>query len=313
MKELKKKGSQYYRSLTSNNIGAVLGLLKEIESLDDPSAVNSTKRNCIPLSVLLEISSNKREVSLGDRSHIQNCKLCRTILERFMIEEKKEIPLPADNDALLSKKRKTKPNLKKKEVCKQDIEELLQAFPSGDKLSIDKLFTIIYHELKSMAHDALRNEKNTGTLNATELVHEAYIYLVKNDVSYKDKCHFFTIAGNAMRRILVEEARRRNAKKRGSGQLPVSFEQLGDMELEKTPGTSSYETIETIDTFLNELEKYNKRLCKIVELRYFVGLNVIEIAEILGLSRTAVSNDWKWAKLLLFSFDRQKKNVSNGA
>lgn len=192
---------------------------------------------------------------------------------------------------------------------KKDITILLQEFPSGDKDLIDKLFLIVYEDLKALAHTSLRNEKHPRSLNTTDVVHEAYGRLVKGDVKYQNRSHFFTLAGRAMRRILVDEARRRNAQKRGCGQLPVSIEQLGDIEQKENPWGRSFEIIESIHNALIELEKYSKRLCIIVEFRFFLGLNTIETAEILGLSRTTVSNDWKWARLLLASL--MKKGSSH--
>ena len=161
------------------------------------------------------------------------------------------------------------------------------------------MFSIIYDDLRLRARATLRKEKSHRSLDTTELVNEAYLRLVRCNVSWQDRFHFYVVAGRAMRRILVEEARKRNALKRGKGQIPISIDQIYDIEDKISSLETSCEEIEALDKALLDLEKGNRRLCWVVELRYFVGLSEDQTAEILDVSRGTVSKDWQYAKALL--------------
>jgi RNA polymerase sigma factor (TIGR02999 family) len=174
-----------------------------------------------------------------------------------------------------------------------EISQLLVEMRSGSQTALNSLFPVVYDELRKTASSYLHHEYEHRTLQTCELVHEAYMKLAGHDVTWQNRAHFFGIAANVMRQILVDEARRRHAAKRGGGMTRVS---LGEDVLiaEDTVGL-----LLMLDEALTELQKFDERLCKVVELRYFSGLTVEETAEVLSVSPRTVKHDWSLARAWL--------------
>ncbi len=172
-----------------------------------------------------------------------------------------------------------------------DITGLLMAWRAGDRDALDRLFPLVYDALRGIAHRQLRGEHPDRTLGTTALVHEAYLKLVdQTRVQWTDRGHFFAVAARAMRRILVDQARRRGALKRGAApkrvsltDFPVAIEERAD-------------TLIALDEALTELSVVDERLSRVVECRFFGGLTEEETAEALGVTARTVRRDWTKAK-----------------
>jgi RNA polymerase sigma factor (TIGR02999 family) len=153
----------------------------------------------------------------------------------------------------------------------------------------------VYDELRSLARSQLRNERSGHTLGATALVHEAYLRLARRDqLGPTDRSHFFAVAVQAMRRVLIDHARTRGAQKRGSGQVALSLEHAG--ALLRDDGT---EELLVIDAALARLANANPRAAQVVERLFFAGLTLDECAESLGVSKKTVQRDWTLARAWL--------------
>ena len=175
-----------------------------------------------------------------------------------------------------------------------EITRLLEAAGGGDQHAIDNLLPLIYDEVRRLAQAQLRSERPSHTLNATALVHEAYLKLIVQDrVSWQNRAHFFAIAAQAMRRILVDYARGRLAQKRGGGAAIVT---LND---EIIATDSRAEDIAALDDALERLRRLDERQCRIVELRFFSGLTEKEVGSALGISEATVKRDWRMARAWL--------------
>ncbi|MCA9298836.1 MAG: sigma-70 family RNA polymerase sigma factor, partial [Phycisphaerales bacterium] len=169
------------------------------------------------------------------------------------------------------------------------ITQALTSLTAGDHRAADALMTQVYEELRALASSYLRRESPDHTLEATALVHEAYLKLAGQDrARYHDRTHFFAIASNAIRRILVDHARARNAAKRGGGWDRVT---LSGVALDQ----DQVDLIE-LDDALSTLASLSTRQALVVELRYFGGLTVAQVAEVLDLSTTTIEGDWAVAK-----------------
>ena len=173
-----------------------------------------------------------------------------------------------------------------------NVTELLAQWAKGDEQALNDLTPIVYNELRQLAAAYLRKEQQGHTLQPTALVHEAYLRLVdQKNPNFQNRSHFFGVAARLMRQILVDHARRRHAEKRTAVTIPldsaVSFaqERSGDLL--------------ALDSGLNELEKLDPRKCKAVELRYFVGLSMEEIAQTLAVSEVTVRRDLRMAEAWL--------------
>lgn len=177
----------------------------------------------------------------------------------------------------------------------QQITALLHEWKQGKKDAFDELFPFVYDELRRRASNYLRNERSGHTLQTTALVNEAYMKLVdKDEIDYEDRNHFFAIAANAMRRILVDYARTRKRDKRGG--------KNENLPLDEARGISTNEKsvdLVALDEALNELAKFDERQAKVVELKYFGGMTNEETAEVLGVSNVTVRRDWNMAKAWL--------------
>lgn len=173
-----------------------------------------------------------------------------------------------------------------------DVTQLLAQWANGDKLALDDLTPLVYRELRRLAASHLRKERNNHTLQPTALVHEAYLRLVgQKNPNWQNRSHFYGVASQLMRRILVDHARKRQADKRAgqriSMQEAVSFQ----------PGRSR--ELLTLDGALTALEKLDQRKSRAVELRYFGGLSMDEIAQTLDVSAVTVRRDLRMAEAWL--------------
>jgi RNA polymerase sigma-70 factor, ECF subfamily len=183
-----------------------------------------------------------------------------------------------------------------------DATALLAAVSSGNLDARKELFPLLYNELHALARQAMRREKAGNILQTTALINEAFIHLVKSkEVRCRNSSHFFSIAAKAMRQILVSEARRRMAAKRGGGIIPLSIEKLDKLDTGPPQATARPEKLERLDSALEKLEsiKGQERLCSVIELEFFAGLSHEEAANVLGVSKATVRRDWEFAKVWL--------------
>lgn len=177
------------------------------------------------------------------------------------------------------------------------ITELLLAHRDGDAAASDKLFGIIYRELHTLARRQLLRHRRGGTINTTGLVHEVYLKLFGNSpMMWNDRAHFFAVAAKAMRQILVDHARRMQAVKRGG---LVRHSTL-DPSAVRVEGIDFELDMLDLDDALGKLDHYGPRLSLVVELRFFAGLSVEEVAGMLGVSTRTVERDWFNAKAILY-------------
>lgn len=176
----------------------------------------------------------------------------------------------------------------------KDFRELLAAAGKGDREALDRLVPLVYGELRGLAHRQLAGEHPDHTLGATALVNEAYLKLAGyRKPGFRDRSHFLAIAAQAMRRILVDHAVRRNAEKRGGGRAPVP---LYEVEI---GGDARIEELVSLDHALARLESLDERLARVVECRFFAGMTVEETAEALGVGTATVKRDWATARAWL--------------
>jgi len=180
------------------------------------------------------------------------------------------------------------------EQPRDTLTALLLRWRQGDKGALDQLLPVVYDELRRLARAHLRGERNPS-LQPTALVHELYMRLADSDrLIIRDRTHFFAIAAQAMRQILVDHARKRLADKRGGSVTIVGLDTM--MEPARPPGLD----VLVIDEALDRLTLVDARLCRVVELRFFAGLNIEETAEALEVSAATVERDWALAKAWLF-------------
>lgn len=177
-----------------------------------------------------------------------------------------------------------------------DVTQALIAASDGDSDAANRLWMLAYDELRRIASRQLQGERRDHTLSATALVHEAYFRLVdQTRVSWQGRAHFYGVASQAMRRILVSYARSRMAQKRGGGQHKVT------LDAEIHVGDDRVEELIALDDALEKLAQLNERLSKVVECRYFGGLTNEETAEVLDVSVRTIERDWVKAKGWLYS------------
>jgi RNA polymerase sigma factor (TIGR02999 family) len=175
------------------------------------------------------------------------------------------------------------------------ITQLLREMRAGDGLAVERLYPLIYERLHQLAHLALRHENTGHTLATTDLVHEAYLRLVdQTRVEWQDRGHFFAIASRAMRRILVDYARRHVTAKRGGAQRPVTLDESAMTVDDRA------DTVVLLNDALTRLAAVDERQAKVVELRFFGGLTEAEAAEVLGITARTVRRDWVDAKAWLY-------------
>lgn len=175
-----------------------------------------------------------------------------------------------------------------------EITQLLLDLSRGNRAAVDALMPLVYEELQALARRHLRGERSAHTLNTTALVHEAYLKLIDQQrVSWQNRAHFFAIAAQAMRRILINYAKSRSAKKRGGGQPLATFKD------EFMVQEARAEDLMALDEALSDLAKLNERQSKVVECQFFGGLTHEEIAAALGISVPTVRRDWRLARAWL--------------
>jgi len=181
-------------------------------------------------------------------------------------------------------------------VSAANVTELLQAWGDGNVQAMDALLPLVYNDLRRRAAAYLRRERSNHTLQTTALINEAYLKLVdQKKVVWKNRDHFFAIAAQAMRRILVDHAKSRHRKKRGGTTEDLCIED----NLIATPGENEIDII-ALDEALSKLAALDPRQERLVELRYFVGLDLEEAAKVLNISRATATREWKLAKAWLF-------------
>ena len=178
-----------------------------------------------------------------------------------------------------------------------DVTQILSAIEQGDQKASEQLLPLVYEELRNLAAARMAHEAPDHTLQATALVHEAYIRLVDVDKvkHWNSRGHFFAAAAEAMRRILVEQARRKNSLKGGGGRLRLDLD-AADITVTADPPPDD---LLLLDEALAELAKEDAEAAELVKLRLFVGLSVEEAAESLGLSRTTAFRAWSYARAWL--------------
>jgi len=181
------------------------------------------------------------------------------------------------------------------ETSTASVTQLLQAWRAGDKTAFDQLLPLVQEELHRLAKRLMSRERQGHTWQTTELVNEAYLRLIgQQQVEWQDRAHFFAVAAQVMRHLLVDHARSRQQARHGGGAQRLS---LDDVAL-AAPDRSA--ELLALDDALDRLARFDKQKSRIVELRYFGGLTVEEVAEVLGIASITVKREWARAKLWLY-------------
>jgi RNA polymerase sigma-70 factor (ECF subfamily) len=176
----------------------------------------------------------------------------------------------------------------------EEITGLLLDWGNGDRAALDRVIPVVYQELRRLAHRQVRRERAGDSMQTTALINEAYLRLVDYArVRPRDRAHFFAIAAQAMRRILIERARSRRSAKRGSGAPKLSLDEVADVSAERAAD------LVALDDALTQLAAIDPRKSRLVELKYFGGLTDEEAAEVLEVSTATVERDWRTAKIWL--------------
>jgi RNA polymerase sigma-70 factor (ECF subfamily) len=174
------------------------------------------------------------------------------------------------------------------------LSHLLQRWSDGDNGALEQLMPLVYGELRRMARRYMRQQPSNHTLQTTALIHEAYLRLAgQEEKRWENRAHFFGVAAQAMRHILVDYARARNTGKRGGPARTVSLEEAAIVSMERAA------ELVALDDALSELARLSPRQSRVVELRYFGGLSVEETAKVLSVSADTVTRDWSQAKAWL--------------
>jgi len=179
---------------------------------------------------------------------------------------------------------------------RHDFAQLVQQWNGGDAAALEQLIALLYDELRVIAHSHLLRERDSHTLSTTALVHEAYVQLAeRTGPVWQGRAQFFALVSRVMRHVLVDYARRRNAAKRGGGELHV--------KVDERTGSADAEMFEllSVNQALDRLARQDERLARVVECRFFGGMRESEIAEALGVSERTVERDWRRARAYLFT------------
>jgi RNA polymerase sigma factor (TIGR02999 family) len=175
-----------------------------------------------------------------------------------------------------------------------EVTRLLLDWRGGDRAALDRLVPIVHDELRRLARHYMRGERDGHTLQTSALINEAYLRLVDHtNIDWQNRAHFFGVAAQAMRRVLVDHARSRGYQKRGAGAQKVELDEAAELAEERAS------ELVALDEALAGLERFDPRKAQVVELRYFGGLTGEETAEVLGLSPATVQREWQAAKLWL--------------
>ena len=178
-----------------------------------------------------------------------------------------------------------------------DVTELLLSWGQGNTAALDRLVPLLYDDLRRVARRHLRRERPEHTLQATALVHEVLLRLVDVDrITLKSRTHFFALSARLMRQILVDHARRQRASKRGGSATVISLHEAAGAA---APAATSSVDVLALDEALDALSLFDVRQCRVVELRFFAGLNIPETADALGVSTATVEREWAMAKAWL--------------
>jgi len=177
-----------------------------------------------------------------------------------------------------------------------NVTQLLANWSKGDQAALDQLMPLVYGELRRLASAYLRRERSNHTLQSTALVHEAFMRLVsQQDVQWRNRAHFYAIAAQMIRRILVDYARSQHAEKRGSGAIKLALD-----EAMAVPQVGADIDLLGLNDALNRLAELDERQGRIVELRFFAGLSIEETAEVMHLSPASIKREWQTARAWLF-------------
>lgn len=191
-------------------------------------------------------------------------------------------------------------------MTEETITQLLARWGSGDQEAAERVLALVYPELRRIAARQLRRERDAHTLQATAIVNEAYMRLVgQPGLEWPSRSHFFAFSAHLIRRILVDYARRRNRAKRGGLTEQITLVEVADLPLEKSPD------LVALDEALSSLEKVDPRKATVVELKFFAGLTLDEIADQLRISRETVSREWRRARAWLYK--ELQTDAANGA
>ena len=178
---------------------------------------------------------------------------------------------------------------------KNEVTQLLLQWSDHNKAALDKLLPLVYRELRRSAGYHMRHERPGHSLQASALVNEAYLRLVEyRSMQCQNRAHFFAVAAQAMRRVLVEHARSRQSEKRGGAAQRISLDDVAVL-----PDHRAVELV-ALDDALSSLEVLDPRKCRIVELRYIAGVGIEDTADLLGISTATVERDWRSAKAWLY-------------
>jgi RNA polymerase sigma-70 factor (ECF subfamily) len=180
------------------------------------------------------------------------------------------------------------------DVPQHELTGLLQAWRSGDRAALDRLVSVVYPELHRIAHLCLTRQREGQSLQTSALVNETYLRLIDTSrVDWRDRAHFFAIAATIMRRVLIQNARVRHAGRRGGAAVRVEFSEVAIPSPERDPDWIA------LDDALNDLAKADPQEARIVEMRFFGGLNEAETAHVLGVSDRTIRREWDHAKVWL--------------
>ena len=178
---------------------------------------------------------------------------------------------------------------------REEVTQLLLAWRQGEPLALEELIPVVHKELRRLAHRYMSGEREGHTLQTTALVNEAYLRLVdSSQVQWQNRAHFFAMAAQLMRRVLVDFARTRSYQKRGGEVLKVEFDEAWMGSFDR-----GSDLVVALDDALQELAKFDARKSQVVEMRFFGGLSATETAEVLNVSEDTVLRDWKLAKTWL--------------
>ena len=179
----------------------------------------------------------------------------------------------------------------------KNVTQLLADWGSGDKQALEELMAVVYQELHRLANYYLRRERQGHTLQATALINEAYLKIIdQHSVNWQNRAHFFGVAAQMMRRILVDHARSHLYAKRGGGAQKLTLD-----EALSVPQQERDLELVALDDALQKLEEMDAQQAKIIELRFFGGLTIEETAEVLSISPATVKREWSWAKAWLYN------------